>query len=79
MARGSKKLENALFTVILVIAVAMWLFQNHPIFAIALILLFVVWIGYKAKTRNCQLCSSELKRRVYHWTIDGKKTIVSNL
>ena len=71
--RRSKKGDAALLSLLLLIGVPVWLFQNHPGLAIFLVAALILGLVLYAGSRSCEICGVSLKRTVYHWNIDGKR------
>jgi hypothetical protein len=69
----SKKSENAVVGLLIVIGGGIWLFQNHPWWAVILVIVVGIGVFSTLKSSTCDLCSTLLKRNVYTWKIDGKK------
>jgi hypothetical protein len=72
MAR-SKKADQALIMLLVVVGLPIWLFQNYPLVAFALLALAVAGLIAYVRSRNCELCGVQLKRAVYEWQIDGER------
>ncbi len=75
MAR-SRKADTALVFLAVVVGIPLWLIQNHPWLAVALLLLVVGCAVAYSRSRSCGICGVALKRTVYRWEIDGSKASV---
>jgi len=71
MARKSKA-QGILISVVIGIAGAIWLFQNYPVLTGAIVVIFIVGAILSSKSDHCDICDSELKRKVYTCEIEGE-------
>ena len=71
MAR-SKKAESALVFLLIVIGVPVWLFQNHPVLGVTLLVALGAGVPLYSLSRSCEVCGVALKRVAYRWQTDGK-------
>lgn len=70
MARRNKG-QAALIGLLLFVGGPIWLFANHPVLAIVLVVCVIAGLIVYSFSRSCGVCGVALKRVAYRWEIDG--------
>lgn len=74
MARRKKnELSAGAIGGVLVLGMVVTAFQNNPVLAFLAVGALIGLGVWFFMPRSCDLCGPQLKRSVYHWTIEGEK------